>query len=117
MGIYNTRNPVVVTTQWMANGYVTSNVTVPNTATDVVTAVAGSTTPRFLFITVDALVANAAPVYILLGTGVVSATNYSFVLEPGITLETQIMGEKISALSTTANAQTVRLAIANGVKA
>lgn len=118
MGIFNTRNPVINTQQWIANGYATSSVQVPNTApgVDVVAASGTPNTPRYVYLTVDATVNNAAPVYFLLGSGTVSATNYSFILDPGITFNEQISAEKISALSTTANSQTVRVAIAPGAK-
>jgi hypothetical protein len=125
MGIFQTRNPTFNSSQWMPGNYTTTSVSVTNTAAGVelVPAVASPTAPRFCFITNDASGANAAAIHVLVGTGSgttptqPSATNSTFTIDPGLSLEIQVWGDRVAAISSTANAQTAKVAIANGVKA
>ncbi len=125
MGIFQTRNPTFNSSQWMPGNYTTTSVSVTNAAAGVelVPAVASPTAPRFCFITNDSSGANAAAIHVLVGTGSgatptqPSATNSTFTIDPGLSLEIQVWGDRVAAISSTANAQTAKVAIANGVKA
>lgn len=124
MGIFSTRNTQVNTQQWMPGNYVNSTLSVTNVAAGVelVPAVATPTVPRFVFITNNASGTNAAAIHILIGTGTgatptqPSAANSTFTIDPGLSIELPIWGDRVAAISSTANAQEVKVAIAPGVK-
>lgn len=124
MGIFSTRNTQVNTQQWMPGNYANSTISVTNVAAGVelVPAVASPTAPRFCIITNNASGTNAAAMHVLIGTGTgatptqPSATNSTVTIDPGLSIELTVWGDRIAAISSTANAQEAKVAIAPGVK-
>lgn len=124
MGIFSTRNQTLNSVQWMPGNYANTTVSVTNATAGVelAPAVASPSAPRFVFITNNASGANAAAIHILIGTGTgatptqPSAVNSTFTIDPGLSMELPIWGDRVVAISSSANAQEVKVAIAPGVK-